>query len=1049
MKLHPIILKIIRVASANTQLNYHETRLIELLEKAKIYPNDIDFAVSTLLKEKEFHERDITRIERFSDILSELLFDHVNSIKIYLKIINSFPLCPHLYRKLMDLYIYDINSLCDFNFIENINRCDLNPSRVRGDDNLVIMSFTYIGNLYQKLGKFHSARESLLRAVKYTPNEYRPIVESMKQIARFGLAELQFLANVNKIDLDLLNANKSKKNENINNLILGSVFFGDQYRELLQNISCATIFCESNLASLKSHWNPYFLIFCPLLDELHLKQSKFYKIITNKLPVRIITIPENIFASFHKPPEGKPFHPSLPYSVSALAQTALIIIAKRHGAALINIPPDAIFSNNAIETLNKEVEKNSEVILTAGVRLNREDVVHHLKRLTTPDGIYEHSISSSSLTKLALENLHALSKALFLSEPRITYPGMFFWPNKSGIVGHFFQMHPIYLSKHVIEHSPIVQFNSIDGDFLSLIIPDKNDWNNISILSNSDSSIMFELTNSNFEFSLVFNSSLLITEASPWLCKFMRPINYFIFKNEVTFGKYDKNTDVLIDERKVLLSQVAELIELSTYEPLKNSRAFAKITAEEYAKLIINELVPQKIGKDVNSFSGMEKFGASDMKILFTVSVWGKSYIENFLNICLPSMLSSGNLESVCSKYDHVFLIYTENSDINIFKANILFQSLLGIINFEFIIISPGTYANKYEVVNFSQSDSIQKCRGYDAIFFLYADFVWSTGSMEFAVRKIEDGYDGVISPVPPLVLESFYEDLSDYANLQTSYFSVDDYLRLTISPRQLVKFTKSHLHPMMAHNNMDTFPNSGNPAYLLWYGPNQNLLIRCIHIHPVVLKVKHESPDFWRPFEGTLDEWFLPFVYCSLEKMYTIKDSDELAIISLTSINFPLGMISDTFRLDSKYIAGWAENLAAPLQKSLLSDYTIWHDDEVKQEQWIQTIERSERLVREVLFFLQMPDSVLMSEFSDVFASRNTRQLRFGGRFTRSSTSAPQEENLNNNTNILIQQVKFRIMVLYYLRKFMLRNLSSNSIIFIKKIMVKLRSIHRNRVLR
>ncbi len=82
MKLHPIILKIIRVASANTQLNYHETRLIELLKKAKIYPNDIDFAVSTLLKEKEFHERDITKIERFSDILSELLFDNVNSIKI-------------------------------------------------------------------------------------------------------------------------------------------------------------------------------------------------------------------------------------------------------------------------------------------------------------------------------------------------------------------------------------------------------------------------------------------------------------------------------------------------------------------------------------------------------------------------------------------------------------------------------------------------------------------------------------------------------------------------------------------------------------------------------------------------------------------------------------------------------------------------------------------------------------------------------------------------------------------------------------------------------
>jgi hypothetical protein len=394
--------------------------------------------------------------------------------------------------------------------------------------------------------------------------------------------------------------------------------------------------------------------------------------------------------------------------------------------------------------------------------------------LSNPDEVDGYSISSSSLTKLAIENLHACTKALFLSSPKITHPGMFFWPNKSGLVGHFLQMHPVYLSKDAVVNAPIAQFNSIDGDFLTLMIPDKNHWDDISILSDPGSIIMYELSASDFKFSLAFNSDNIINESISWLGKVTRPINYWIFKREVSFGGYDLDTDFLKDTRGSFIINLSKLIDHSSFKAIERYLTFTEMTIDEYKKLTADKPVPENLYLELGSSEDLGRFSGNKARVLFTVCVWGESYIRNFLNICLPSMLSDGNLETVCAAHSHLFLVYTEKEDVEKFKSNALFKALLGIINFEFIIITTSNYVNKYDVVNCSQAQSIQRSREYDAIFFLYADFVWSVGSMEFAISKIEAGYDGVISPVPPLILERFYEDLALSSFGETSYFSFE-----------------------------------------------------------------------------------------------------------------------------------------------------------------------------------------------------------------------------------------------------------------------------------
>lgn len=185
----------------------------------------------------------------------------------------------------------------------------------------------------------------------------------------------------------------------------------------------------------------------------------------------------------------------------------------------------------------------------------------------------------------------------------------------------------------------------------------------------------------------------------------------------------------------------------------------------------------------------------------------------------------------------------------------------------------------------------MQCSKYFDAICFLYADFLWAKGGIEFALRKIAAGYEGVLSPVPPVITEEFYKSMSSkYKDFVFSDENNDCEFNISIEARELVRFAKPILHPMMRDNNFDNIVSTTNTAYVLWSGPNDDLLIRCFHIHPVMLKVKHDTPAYWVPFHMTLDEWFLPQAFPSTDKLYFVADSDEIAIISLYEEDFLIG---------------------------------------------------------------------------------------------------------------------------------------------------------------
>ena len=405
-----------------------------------------------------------------------------------------------------------------------------------------------------------------------------------------------------------------------------------------------------------------------------------------------------------------------------------------------------------------------------------------------------------------------------------------------------------------------------------------------------------------------------------------------------------------------------------------------------------------------------EEQNPEKLRILFSLVLWGDNYIENFLDLCLPSMLAEGNFANLPNNRISKFEIRTTPEDKNRLLKNRAFQYLQQNITVEFVDLDPSISGDKYFLLSQSQYKSVQTARSkntiwsedeyvfhYDAIFFLYADFVWAKGSFRSALKRLAEGYEGVVTPVPPLVLESFQDlivsekrrrniSLSERGKEEkespsTKFELISDrefgYI-IDVSPRELIHLGKPILHPMLRDNIIDYERNSGNPAYVLWLGPNDDLLIRCFHAHPVAVRVQKENPRFWEYFDRTLDEVFLPQIFTSLDRVHYVEDSDELAMVSLTEAALPVSSLPKGQRfLDSAYIARWAEAVAAPLHKYMFNRHTLWHSEDIKNEEWSSTFERSTLTADEVRFKLTLPDS-LSAEDPHYFAAREERREKF-----------------------------------------------------------------------
>lgn len=361
------------------------------------------------------------------------------------------------------------------------------------------------------------------------------------------------------------------------------------------------------------------------------------------------------------------------------------------------------------------------------------------------------------------------------------------------------------------------------------------------------------------------------------------------------------------------------------------------------------------------------------MKFLFSTVIWGRTYVEQFLRFTVPTLLADGNITGFPWLDGSTYQILTTREDEKQIRRAPMFERLARMMRTEFIYIDDIPRHNKYTGVSLSQIESIRRAGAYDAMFFLYPDFICSAGSITKMATRIVEGYDAVCFPIPAILEEPFYEGLLERSHYRRA---TPDGPIYSIPPRDLVRISLDHPHPMLGGYNMEGMTHNIGPAYMLWEVPDQGWLLRAFHLHPFVIRVQKDNPDFLLQFHVSLDEEYMPRLFKATDKIYFPQDSDEFAMCSLRSHDSPQqpvpGMPS---ALD---VARWAEQYAALLHREFVKVEFRWHHAVLKRDIWERIERRSATLTTMILDRLMTPDSVLRYEDPLSYELRRLRRRRF-----------------------------------------------------------------------
>ncbi|MGQ0676394.1 MAG: hypothetical protein ACT4N4_09980 [Rhodospirillales bacterium] len=358
------------------------------------------------------------------------------------------------------------------------------------------------------------------------------------------------------------------------------------------------------------------------------------------------------------------------------------------------------------------------------------------------------------------------------------------------------------------------------------------------------------------------------------------------------------------------------------------------------------------------------------MRNLFSVCLWGDSYVSSFLSASLPTLLAPGNLGRIDRRRDSRFLIITTANDAARIAAAPQYRDLQRFVSTEILTIPKPSRYNKYSAVSRCQMHAIHLSRDFDSLFFLYPDFIYSDGAIGNAIRRLEQGHDAVVLPVPRIVEETLLPELA--AAPRTDNGSI------ALAPRDFVKLTSRHLHRttwsyLWGATDMTSYPSS-----LIWRMPDGGLLYRCFHIHPLAVLVQRTTSAFVARFRISVDEEYLSRVFPDIGSIYCVPDSDEAAVCSLVEGFFEVSRVPSWQKTDILYMAQWMEENASTLHRQFARHPYRWHAGDASAPDWREVEETSDMVIQRIVDRGNIPDSILRVEDRAAYSARRRRARRF-----------------------------------------------------------------------
>src|SRR5262249_5146521 len=129
-----------------------------------------------------------------------------------------------------------------------------------------------------------------------------------------------------------------------------------------------------------------------------------------------------------------------------------------------------------------------------------------------------------------------------------------------------------------------------------------------------------------------------------------------------------------------------------------------------------------------------------------------------------------------------------------------------------------------------------------------------------------------------------------------------NDGTTLALAPRELVSIGMRHLHPIALTHFWNKYDGDLMPANMVWDIPNEGMLLRCFHLHPLLVK----SQIRFAKFGSTIDDDLALRACPDVSRDYVVTDSDEILAFEMSGLSRVVGTVCPKGSIEG--IASWAE---------------------------------------------------------------------------------------------------------------------------------------------
>lgn len=256
--------------------------------------------------------------------------------------------------------------------------------------------------------------------------------------------------------------------------------------------------------------------------------------------------------------------------------------------------------------------------------------------------------------------------------------------------------------------------------------------------------------------------------------------------------------------------------------------------------------------------------------------MWGKKYIDDFVDVSGPALLAPGNLPALTENCDCEFVFLTRAADIAAIEAASIHRKLRVHAAISFIaiddLIVPGLMGYTLTSAYARGILELGPAMTGTHFMFLNADFVLADGSLKTLAQKIAEGHAVVMAPSLRCNQEDVFPLLKSAIDPTSG--------ALVVSPREAVRHTLSALHPTVVANTVSQpFTHSKVANQFFWRVDDDTLLAHFLLLFMLCIRPTREVTGF----SGFCDYAFVPEM-CPNGPITVLDDSDACFILEMQS---------------------------------------------------------------------------------------------------------------------------------------------------------------------